>query len=58
MKLEEWMVIMADAERYRPIHARFAAMNSGQQADFLALLGLPLGEQASLSKFIDAELEK
>jgi hypothetical protein len=49
---------MTDAERYRLIHARFAAMNSGQQADFLSLLGIPLGEPASLTKFIDAELKE
>jgi hypothetical protein len=47
-----------DAARYRLIHAKFAAMNSGQQADFLGLLGIDYFETATLTTVIDAELRE
>jgi hypothetical protein len=47
-----------DAERYRLIQARFAGMNSGQQRDFLGLLGIDYFEVAPLSKVIDKVLKE
>jgi hypothetical protein len=47
-----------DAERYRLIHAKFAAMTPAQQQDFLALLGIDYLEVAPLSKVIDAALKE
>jgi hypothetical protein len=49
-----------DAERYRLIHARFAALNPAQARAFLDLLGIDsFGHNvAPLSKVIDAELRE
>jgi hypothetical protein len=47
-----------DAELYRLIHARFAAMTPAQQQDFLGLLGIDYLEVAPLSKVIDAALKE
>jgi hypothetical protein len=48
-----------DAELYRLIHARFAAMTLAQRRDFLDLLGITHPVAVSpLSKVIDAELRE
>jgi hypothetical protein len=48
---------MTDAERYRLIHARFAAMTPAQQQDFLGLLGIDYSIVAPLSEAIDADMD-
>jgi hypothetical protein len=45
-----------DAERYRLIHARFAAMTPAQQQDFLGLLRISYTGVDPLSEYIDIAL--